>query len=494
MAVIDNLSTGKRSNLEQALGAGAELLPSTSATPTRWRRCSPRRSRRRCSISRRRSTCATRWTSRPTTPPTTCSERSTSSRLPAHTRSGGWSTRPPAAACTATPTFSPRPRTIRSGRSPPTGRANCAAEGYCELYTRLHGLSTVSLRYGNVYGPRQDVHGEAGVVAIFCGHLLEGRRPTVFGDGRQTRDWVDVSDVVRANLHGGRQSTSPGRSTSATARRRPCSICSRRSATSAAATPWASRSSRPKRLGEVSTELPRRDASQAGAGLGGEVESARRPARDLERPWRRPIRRMTLGRAALSPPPGRAPRGAHRLPPGAGGAFHLRARRLARRTGDQFSLSSATRPTDLRSSSARARRGNRSSSSAPPPGGPRSRSRSRRPAPVISYDVWPAPSRAIPGLVDAPCATASNSSPPGDPRPPSHARSTCCTSTARTTESRRSRRCGPGRQCSRRGRVVFDDYRHPEFQAWPRRLPSSSSRRAARHAVRSPRRVSVPTA
>jgi UDP-glucose 4-epimerase len=82
----------------------------------------------------------------------------------------------------------------------PYGQGKYAAEGYCELYTRLHGLPTVSLRYGNVYGPRQDVHGEAGVVAIFCGHLIEGRRPTVFGDGRQTRDWVDVSDVVRANL------------------------------------------------------------------------------------------------------------------------------------------------------------------------------------------------------------------------------------------------------------------------------------------------------
>jgi UDP-glucose 4-epimerase len=58
----------------------------------------------------------------------------------------------------------------------------------------------VSLRYGNVYGPRQDVHGEAGVVAIFCGHLLNGTQPTVYGDGRQTRDWVEVSDVVRANL------------------------------------------------------------------------------------------------------------------------------------------------------------------------------------------------------------------------------------------------------------------------------------------------------
>jgi UDP-glucose 4-epimerase len=82
----------------------------------------------------------------------------------------------------------------------PYGASKHAAEGYCALYTRLHGLSTVSLRYGNVYGPRQDVHGEAGVVAIFCGHLAEGRTPTVFGDGRQTRDWVDVADVVRANL------------------------------------------------------------------------------------------------------------------------------------------------------------------------------------------------------------------------------------------------------------------------------------------------------
>jgi UDP-glucose 4-epimerase len=82
----------------------------------------------------------------------------------------------------------------------PYGQGKYAAEGYCGLYTRLHGLSTVSLRYGNVYGPRQDAHGEAGVVAIFSGRVAEGRTPTVFGDGRQTRDWVEVGDVVRANL------------------------------------------------------------------------------------------------------------------------------------------------------------------------------------------------------------------------------------------------------------------------------------------------------
>lgn len=82
----------------------------------------------------------------------------------------------------------------------PYGQSKLAAEGYFELYARLYGLSTVSLRYGNVFGPRQDVHGEAGVVAIFCGCLIDGRVPHVFGDGLQTRDWVDVADVVRANL------------------------------------------------------------------------------------------------------------------------------------------------------------------------------------------------------------------------------------------------------------------------------------------------------
>src|SRR5205814_2240969 len=58
----------------------------------------------------------------------------------------------------------------------------------------------VTLRYGNVYGPRQDPHGEAGVVAIFFGRLVAGERPAIFGDGEQTRDYVYVGDVVRANL------------------------------------------------------------------------------------------------------------------------------------------------------------------------------------------------------------------------------------------------------------------------------------------------------
>jgi UDP-glucose 4-epimerase len=82
----------------------------------------------------------------------------------------------------------------------PYGQSKWCAEGYCDLYARLHGLSAVSLRFGNVYGPRQDPLGEAGVIAIFCGRLLAGERPTVYGDGLQTRDYVYVGDVVAALL------------------------------------------------------------------------------------------------------------------------------------------------------------------------------------------------------------------------------------------------------------------------------------------------------
>src|SRR3954451_13284801 len=82
----------------------------------------------------------------------------------------------------------------------PYGNSKFCAESYAALFRRLHGLSTVSLRYGNVYGPRQDPLGEAGVIAIFCGKLIEGGRPTIYGDGTQTRDYDYVGDVVAANL------------------------------------------------------------------------------------------------------------------------------------------------------------------------------------------------------------------------------------------------------------------------------------------------------
>jgi UDP-glucose 4-epimerase len=82
----------------------------------------------------------------------------------------------------------------------PYGQAKLSGEGYCALFSRLHGLSTVALRYANVYGPRQDPLGEGGVIAIFCGCFAEGRTPTIYGDGEQTRDYVYVGDVVEANL------------------------------------------------------------------------------------------------------------------------------------------------------------------------------------------------------------------------------------------------------------------------------------------------------
>ena len=82
----------------------------------------------------------------------------------------------------------------------PYGTSKLSAEEYLATFNRLYGTRHVSLRYGNVYGPRQDPHGEAGVVAIFFNRLLAGEAPKVFGDGSQTRDYVFVGDVVRATL------------------------------------------------------------------------------------------------------------------------------------------------------------------------------------------------------------------------------------------------------------------------------------------------------
>ena len=85
----------------------------------------------------------------------------------------------------------------------PYGTSKLAGEEYLATYNRLHGSRHTSLRLGNVYGPRQDPHGEAGVVAIFLGRLAEGLVPRVFGDGSQERDYVYVADVVAAALAAG---------------------------------------------------------------------------------------------------------------------------------------------------------------------------------------------------------------------------------------------------------------------------------------------------
>ncbi len=96
----------------------------------------------------------------------------------------------------APPTSEEAPKDPQS----PYGTAKLSVEYYMGYYARVHGLETVALRYSNVYGPRQDPHGEAGVVAIFCNRLLDGTPLTIFGDGKQTRDYVYVGDVARANL------------------------------------------------------------------------------------------------------------------------------------------------------------------------------------------------------------------------------------------------------------------------------------------------------
>ncbi|HYB90741.1 MAG TPA: NAD-dependent epimerase/dehydratase family protein [Candidatus Binataceae bacterium] len=82
----------------------------------------------------------------------------------------------------------------------PYGVAKLATESYLFFYHVQYGIDYLALRYANVYGPRQDPHGEAGVVAIFSARILEGRPVTIFGDGKQTRDYVYVDDVVRANV------------------------------------------------------------------------------------------------------------------------------------------------------------------------------------------------------------------------------------------------------------------------------------------------------
>jgi len=96
----------------------------------------------------------------------------------------------------------PTPTTETAAKLPasPYGTAKLTSEYYLATFTQLFGMEAVALRYANVYGPRQNPHGEAGVVAIFGKRLLEGEPITIFGDGEQTRDLVYVEDVAAANL------------------------------------------------------------------------------------------------------------------------------------------------------------------------------------------------------------------------------------------------------------------------------------------------------
>jgi UDP-glucose 4-epimerase len=200
VAVIDNLSSGKRANLEGALALGAELheadVRDAGAISDIFAAVRPQLVfHLAAQIDVRRSVEDPAFDAQSNVLGTIAvlesALASASKRIVFSSTGGG---------LYGDAELIPTPEDYPIRPLAPYGQGKHAAEGYCELYARLHGLSTVSLRYGNVYGPRQDVHGEAGVVAIFCGALIEGRTPIVFGDGRQTRDWVEVGDVVRANL------------------------------------------------------------------------------------------------------------------------------------------------------------------------------------------------------------------------------------------------------------------------------------------------------
>ncbi len=200
VTVLDDLSTGRRENLEGAIAAGAELVETdvrdAEAVSDVVGRVTPEVIfHLAAQIDVRKSAADPAADSRINVEGTINvleAARGAGVRRVVNTSTGG--------AIYGEGKIIPAPEDHPVAPEAPYGLSKFCAEGYCDIFARLHGLSTVSLRYGNVYGPRQDPLGEAGVVAIFCGKLLEGQRPMVFGDGLQTRDYVFVGDVVAANL------------------------------------------------------------------------------------------------------------------------------------------------------------------------------------------------------------------------------------------------------------------------------------------------------
>ena len=200
VTIVDNVSTGRRENISNALSAGAELVEAdirdAEAMVELVGRVRPQSIFHfAAQIDVRRSTADPAFDARVNVEGTInmleAARRGAVARF-VNSSTGG--------AIYGEGKTLPAPEDHPVAPEAPYGQSKFAAEGYCELFRRLHGLSTVSLRYGNVFGPRQDPLGEAGVVAIFCGKLLDGGRPTVFGDGLQTRDYVYVDDIVSANL------------------------------------------------------------------------------------------------------------------------------------------------------------------------------------------------------------------------------------------------------------------------------------------------------
>jgi len=200
VTVVDDISTGRRENLSSALAAGARLVEADvrdrAALAAAFEAAAPEVVfHLAAQIDVRRSTADPAFDAAINVGGTINvldAASAVGARRVVNTSSGG--------AIYGEGRVFPAPEDHPVAPESPYGQSKSAAEGYCDLYERLHGLSTASLRYGNVYGPRQDPLGEAGVIAIFCGLVREGGTATIFGDGLQTRDYVYVGDVVASNL------------------------------------------------------------------------------------------------------------------------------------------------------------------------------------------------------------------------------------------------------------------------------------------------------
>ena len=198
--IVDNISTGRRSNLEQALGRGARLhevdITDSSTLTTVFEQVAPEVVfHLAAQIDVRRSVDDPAFDANVNVTGTInvleAARRAGASRV-VNTSTGG--------AIYGDASTAPTPETEPALPMAAYGQSKYCAERYLGWYERLHGLEGVTLRLGNVYGPRQDPLGEAGVIAIFCGKLATGERPQIFGDGTQTRDYVFVGDVVAAQL------------------------------------------------------------------------------------------------------------------------------------------------------------------------------------------------------------------------------------------------------------------------------------------------------
>lgn len=200
VAVIDDLSTGRRENLEGAIGRGAEFHEADIRDGERMKDLFAAARpdivfHLAAQIDVRKSIEDPAWDAGINVAGTINvleAARLAGVRRVVNTSTGG--------AIYGDVDVMPTPETVDPKPMAAYGQSKYCAERYCGWYQRLYGLSTVTLRYGNVFGPRQDPKGEAGVIAIFAGRLVQGARPIIFGDGRQTRDYTFVGDIVAANL------------------------------------------------------------------------------------------------------------------------------------------------------------------------------------------------------------------------------------------------------------------------------------------------------